>query len=108
MLRKELIGARSGASLHRVRLFPYSLQTARFSRKYLQFRPWKPSSNDPTVGRMYAAIEALNIVGTTTSITPTRAVFGSATTFLTMVGVCFPLFCGDGSAGYAAVQTAQA
>jgi len=55
----------------------------------------RPKGKDQTISSLNVAIEGLNLAKEVSSITPAKAVFGSASILLTMIKVSFLLFCDD-------------
>jgi len=89
-------------TLIRVRVLPHSLHTAWFSRDY------SPRFNSPMDGQsqrlkdragaisaLKAAIKAVDLAEKTSSIAPAKTAFGSVSTLLTNIRVCFLLLCDD-------------
>ena len=54
----------------------------------------RPKEREDAIQTLNAAIEALNLAKIS-SITPTKAVFGSVIVLLTLIKVCLLLFCSD-------------
>ena len=50
---------------------------------------------DTALATLNVAIGDLNVAKEVSSVTPAKAVFGSATILLAMIRVCFALFCDD-------------
>jgi len=48
-----------------------------------------------TISLLNAAIDAMNLAKEASGITPAKAAFGSAAVLLTMIKVCFLLFCDE-------------
>jgi len=55
----------------------------------------RPKGREGTISALNAATEAMNLAENLSSIAPAKAVFGSVSTLLTMIRVCFLLSCKD-------------
>ena len=53
--------------------------------------PQRPKAREGVISTLNAAIEAMNLANKRTSITPAKAVFGSASVILTLTRVCLLL-----------------
>jgi len=56
----------------------------------------RPKGRDGALSSLNAAIEVLNLAKEIADIPPAKVAFGSVSVLLTMVRVCFLLFCDDG------------
>ena len=55
----------------------------------------QPKGREETISPLNAAIEAMDLAEKISTITPAKTVFGSVSTLLMSIRVCFLLFCGD-------------
>jgi len=55
----------------------------------------QPEGREDAIERLNAAIEATNLAEKVSSIAPAKIVFGSTSTLLAQIRVCFPFFCKD-------------
>ena len=55
-------------------------------------KPQRQKRRDGVLSSLNAAIEAINLAKEVSSVTPAKAVFGTASVLLTMIRVCFLLF----------------
>jgi len=55
----------------------------------------QPKGQGAIISPLNAAIEAMDLAEKISTITPAKTVFGSVSTLLTSIRVCFLLFCGD-------------
>jgi hypothetical protein len=55
----------------------------------------RPKGREDAISVLNAAIESLRLAGNISSITPAKTVFGSVSTLLTTIRVCFLLFRND-------------
>ena len=82
-----------------VRALPHSLRPTVFSQlsrlPTMDAKSQQMEGRDRTVSSLDTAIEALNLAKENSSITPTKAVFGSVSVLLAMIRVLFLLFCND-------------
>jgi hypothetical protein len=53
----------------------------------------RPKGRENAVSLLNAAIDAMDLAEKISSITPARAVFATVSVLLTMIRVCFLLFC---------------
>ena len=56
----------------------------------MESKSQRPNGREGTVSALNAAIEALNLVKELSSITPAKAVYGTVSTLLATIRVCFP------------------
>ena len=61
----------------------------------MQTESQRPKGKDQTISSLNVAIEGLNLAKELSSVTPAKAVFGSASILLTMIKVSFFLFYDD-------------
>jgi len=61
----------------------------------MQTESQRPKGKDQTISSLNVAIEGLNLAKEVSSITPAKAVFGSASILLTMIKVSFLPFCDE-------------
>ena len=61
----------------------------------MEVKSQQPKAREDVISTLNAAIEAMNLAKELTSITPAKAVFGSASVVLTMTRVSFLLVCLD-------------
>jgi len=55
----------------------------------------QPTGREAAISALNAAVEAMNLVEKNSTITPAKTVFGSVSTLLTLVRVCFLHSCND-------------
>jgi len=55
----------------------------------------RPGGQEGATSALNAAIQDTNLAEKVSSIAPAKAVFGSVTVLLTLIRVCFLLFCND-------------
>jgi len=56
-------------------------------------KPQRPKHRDVALSSLNAAVETLNLVKESASVTPAKAIFGTVSVVLTMIRVSFPLVC---------------
>jgi len=61
----------------------------------MQAKSQQPKGRDGVISSLNIAIEGLNLAKEVSSVAPAKAVFGSASILLTLVKVCFVLFCDE-------------
>jgi len=61
----------------------------------MQTESQRPKGRDGAISSLNVAIEGLNLAKELSGVTPAKAVFGSASILLTMIKVCFLLFCDE-------------
>lgn len=55
----------------------------------------QPTGREAAISALNAAVEVMNLAEKNSTITPVKTVFGSVSTILTLVRVCFLLSCND-------------
>ena len=61
----------------------------------METKSQRPEGRDGVLSTLDVAVDELNLAKELSSITPAKAVFGSVVILLTMIKVCFILFCGE-------------
>jgi len=61
----------------------------------MQAKSQQPKGRDGVISSLNIAIEGLNLAKEVSSVTPAKAVFGSASALLTLIKVCSLLFCDE-------------
>ena len=55
----------------------------------------RPKGQEAAISALNAAVEAMNLAEKISTIAPAKTVFGTVSILLTLIRVCFMLFCND-------------
>jgi hypothetical protein len=61
----------------------------------MEFESQQPKGQEAAISALNTAVEAMNLAEKTSTVAPSKIVFGSVSTLLALVRVCLPLFCND-------------